>query len=813
MKTAGANSTLIAGLVAGLCGVLGAVPARADLAGGLVPGLRLADPDGALAIVNNPAGLAGPAGYDLRLHARLTAEAKGDLAAAASTPVGPVALAAALVRRDGGDLRGSVALAWALSDHLKLGAAFHRFGTQQGIRGNQVDAGVLLRPWAWLSLAAAGQVIADAEQAGASGHQQVMAGLALRPWGGSDALSLSVEGGAARLATGSQAWLGAASLAVRLVRGLHLQVEQRRDGVQDSTAVVLRGSFGTSGVDLAAARRGDHWAGAATLRLSGDAQPGLWDRSPRAVSVALRGELSERSGHGGTHMGRLLLTLQKIGRLPAIEVVVLEAQGLSLDWAQVEELRAVVGDLRRAGKKVVFYADDLGTRGLALASACDHVWLAEAGMVSARGVGADFLSVAEALAKIGVAVQVVRYAEHKSAGEPLVSAEPSAELRASLQHAAERRWSDFAAAVQLGRDVSPAALEASLAAGAAFPSDALRAKLIDAVVPASGIDDQLRKRGWLGAGEFVQRFDPPAPRPQRWVARPGIAVMEIEGNIADHSDGVGLFGRSLGGTAMAQQIRRAGRDPGTAAVVARIASGGGSAFGSEAMRDALARVGESKPVVASMGGVAASGGYWTALGAHAMFANAGTVTGSIGILLVRPDVAELYRRLGLRTTHIGAGPHSDLYRLDRPWSAAEVQGVHRQLGKYYGLFLDLTAQRRKLPRASLDALAGGRVWFGDEAVRHGLLDRTGGLLDAIAEARKRAGLREDAEVAVRFVPEPTLTQQIQRALGLIQLQEPSWVTTLQQAVGPWLDAAAVQQLLQESRAQALIDAPIEGRGR
>lgn len=803
------RSVALAAVVALLAG-----PALAQEA--VIPGLRLADPDGALAIFNNPAGLAGSFERDLRLGFKSNGNGNIAVSAAAAGHVGPLGVATALVlNSSAGNGRGSVGLGYAPSSLLQVGIALHQYGDESGPSASRFDIGVLSRPWNWLSLAGATQVMHDPNERSRDTFSQWELGLGLRPFAGSDILTLSAEAGLVHEFRRKFNFAGAASVSVRLLKGLYLQLERRAGPDGLSTALLVRTSAGETGGDLAALVGEGGWDNsvAANLRFSQDALPPLWNRDQSAVSVALNGQLSEKTGRGGTHFGRLLLALQQISRQSGTQVVVLKSQGLEADWAQVEELRAAIAVLRKAGKKVLFYADDLGTRTLAIASACNQIWLPPAGTLSARGIGADFLSLSESLARIGVAVQVVRYSDHKSAAEPLVNGEPSPELRASLQHAVERRWSDFSSYVALGRDLTPAAVEAALAAGAAYPPDAQAAHLIDAVVAPGEIDAELRKLGWLAADETVRRFDPPAQRQRTWLAPPSLAVVEIEGNIGDHSDGAGLLGRTLGGTSTAQHIDRLRRDPDTVAVVARISSGGGSVFGSEAMRDALARTAETKPVVASMGGVAASGGYWTALGAQSIFADPGTVTGSIGILMVKPDISQLYGKLGLRTTHLGQGPHSDLYRLDRPWTADELAKIHQQLGRFYGMFLDLTAKRRGLTRAQLVPLTGGRIWFGDEALQHKLIDRTGGLLDAIADAKKRAGLDPDEDIAVRFVPEPTLMQRLQQSLGLAQVQAaPEWLGALQRAVGPWLDPAAVEDLLRQPQPQARSEAPLEGRG-
>ncbi len=848
MKSNSSGVLLGRSLIAAALGavVLSAAVAHADQGLLALPGNQAATPDGALSLLSNPAGLNGISGYDLRLQLggggtspRLLSDGSRQdglaLGLAAAMPLGPLALGGAIetvsllgptqsARRD--LAQGRLALSVATSDRLRvalewLGRSDDGEPARHGWR-----LGALWHPASWLALGVRGGV--DPRNAWDSRTNASLGlGVALRPLG-TDRWTLSAEV-EPELADGLGRNAASLSTSVTLARGVQLVAQETAQQYSSSgiqayeirTSALLRVSFGGFGGDVGGqvdSRGRASWVPDAVvgLRLSGDRLPSQLDRGDPVVIVDLKGELTEHQGQSGTHMASLLLTLRRLAGQSATGVVVLRTRALKLDWAQVEELRTAIQHLRKAGKVVVWHADELGTRGLAAAAACTRIWLVPAGSVMAHGIAADFVPLAEALSRVGVAVQVARYSEFKSAGESLERRDLSPELRQTLEHAVERRWRDFAETVALGRDVTPGQVEAALAAGAVYPSDAKAAHLIDAVVPPGQLDAQLVREGWLEPGESASPVGGAPLRRGQWGPPPSIAVVQIDGNITDHDSGRGLTGASVGGTQTAKLIRDLGRDPNTAAVVARIASGGGSASGSEAMREALVEAAEKKPVVASMGGIAASGGFWLALGAPLVLADRSTVTGSIGILLIKPEFSGLYGKLGATPAVLARGPWPGIESTDRPWTPEEFAFVHKQLGRFYGLFIDRVASRRKLERDQVLALAGGRLWFGDEAVQRKLVDRTGGLLDALALVEQQA---DQGPLAVRFVPELSWGDKLRGALGisaedggqLAQIAGSAPALALLRAVGPWLDAAALA-VLADGRPQAYSEVAAEPRG-
>jgi len=819
---------LASALAAGLCGVA-TTAAAAPIEGKLfLPGETVANPDGALSLSCNPAGLAEPAGVDGRLHfnaggVRVGASRGTGWGAFLSAPLGALGLGASLEHaedrlRSGQDpewyarSRLSLGAGLALGERVRIGATTRWHALEGGGDLNAWDIGVLLRPARWFSVGMRAAGLHD----GSGSTADILTthwtwGLALRPLG-TDRITLAAD---IDWPAGGNIGTLRANIAGRVMNGVTLLLEHvdfkpvgatTSEALHDRrTTLMLRLGFGRWGADIAAhsdrnAFGDDNTGLSGGVRLSSDAPHSLLRAGDAAVTVQLKGTPGEHDGGKGQHFSALLLELERVSRASGTHLVVLRADEFDPDWAQAEELRAAVTHLRHSHKHVVWYAAQITTRGLVVASACDRILMPPGGALAVHGIGADFVGLHDTLAKIGVTVQALRYGAYKGAPESLTQREPSHALHEQIEHTVTRRWQTVTTAVALGREVTPGAFEAALEVGAVFPEDAVSAHLIDAVANEDRLEPQLREWGLLGANETLRAFRQPPVRRAQWGVQPIVTVVEIDGSIADHKGGSSLMGRTIGGDDMAAAIKQASEDVATKAIVARIHSPGGTVVGSEQMYDALLKAGKRKPVLASMGAVAASGGYWTALGAGTVFADRETVTGSIGIFAIKPSLGGLWEKLDLGIHHFGAGPHDSILSMHRPWTEAEEEVLHRTLGRYYDLFLDRVATRRKIDRASLPALAEGRIWFGDEALTHGLVDRIGGLLDALAEARRVAKLDDPGDVGVRFLPRPTLLERLRTSIGVeaatavLQPADAAWLQALRAAAGPWLDAAQLQGL-------------------
>ncbi len=805
------------------------------------PGQSVANPRGALALTTNPAGLTALRGFEGRLQmsggGSWVAGSRGaGWGAFAGAPMGRLTLATSAENVRNTPPNGTPAGTWDLNrisfgaglrlgDQLSVGAATRMHGISGPRAGwaQSWDMGLLVRPWSWLSFGwRVTGMAGDTEDTAARILRTRYAwGVSVRPLAGSDRLTAALD---VDWPEGDNLGTITGSLRSRIVDGVAVMLEWARfkhnrtsSGPEQNDTrfgIQLEFGFGHWGADVAA--RMDHSGLSADkgggaqlgLRMSSDVPHSLWSPGPSGVIVPLAGPMKETPGGRQPHFGGVLLDLRGIVDDPAIKLVALRATGLQLTWPQVEELRSAIAALRKAGKHVVFYADGMGNRTLAVAAACERIGMPISGAMTARGVGVHFIGLKETLSKVGVAFEAIRFGDHKSAPESLTRKRISPQLKDMLQRLSRSRWRGFVDAVALGRGVTTTRIEAAIERGVAYPPDARSAGLIDFVGEPREFEKKLVKWKLLKKGTKLRRYHRRQTRRRTWGQQPRLAVLTIEGSIVDGKGSDSATGKSVGGAQVARWIDRLGKRSDVRGLLTRINSGGGAIRGSDLMYGAMKRFAKKKPVFTSMGGVAASGGYWAALGGQTMYADASTITGSIGIFGVKPSMAGLWQRMGLGVDGVGVGPHWDLTSLHRPWTSPERKRLRRIIGRYYGLFLSRTSLRRKIARPKLLSLAEGRVWTGEEAHAHGLIDKIGGLWQALEDLRLKAGLKGDEEVAIEFLPQPGLSAMAMRWLGLSGSaiapgQDPA-VEALWRAAGPLLDRAAIAALFKADTPVAIL---------
>jgi protease-4 len=446
------------------------------------------------------------------------------------------------------------------------------------------------------------------------------------------------------------------------------------------------------------------------------------------------------------------------GRIKALHLDVgdLSAAGLT----KLRDLRAAIADFRTSGKKVVAYADAYMQPGYYLAAQADEVYLHPDGLLLLEGFGRWRNHYREGLERYGIDVHVFRVGEYKSAVEPYIRDDMSPEAREMTLDYAGDLWRTYVADVAAARKLRPedvtglveAMPERLRAASGDIARMALEAKLVDTLAQR----DEVRARmielvGKSEDGKTFRQVGVETYLRARGGDRSGatgrgsaVAVVVAKGEILDGTQPAG----TIGGDSTARLLRRAREDEQVKAVVLRIDSPGGSAFASEIVRRECALVREAgKPLVASMGSLAASGGYWIATDADEIWASPETITGSIGIFGVFPTVDRaLARYLGVHTDGVGTTRFSDVLRPDRPMDPAVADMLRQFIDEGYEDFLERVSKARRMPREAVDRVARGRVWSGEDAKRIGLVDHLGGLDDAVAAAAKRAKLEKGYRV-------------------------------------------------------------------
>jgi len=410
-------------------------------------------------------------------------------------------------------------------------------------------------------------------------------------------------------------------------------------------------------------------------------------------------------------------------------------------WAALVELRDALARFSASGKPIRAYADSYDEAGLYLASVADEITVAPLGMLGIDGPAAELMYFAEALDKAGVEIQVSRVGRYKSAVEPFLRDSISEENRVQIQALLDEMHNGFVNTVAAARGIAPEELwELTRSEGIITPQRAVELGLIDRAEPFDVYLDELETEIYWDddAGAFAQvgirtwlEF---AKQPNSKRRALHVAVVYAEGEIVD-----GESEDAVGGDTLARELRYLRVDDEVDAVVLRIDSPGGSASASEVILREMQLLQEVKPVVVSMGAVAASGGYWIACHADRIIAHEQTITGSIGVFGMFPNVEVLLGKIGVHVDTVKIGPTADIFSPYRRKSEAELARVQVWIDAIYEAFLDRVVAGRGLEREVVAEIAQGRVWSGAAALELGLIDATGGLADAVEIAAQLAG--------------------------------------------------------------------------
>ena len=482
------------------------------------------------------------------------------------------------------------------------------------------------------------------------------------------------------------------------------------------------------------------FGGNVMLRMSGDRYPALYQ--PQQIDrVSLEGIGGEREYLW------LVRRLRELGRSRGSAGILLKIEHVQLGWGRIEEVRDIIAELRARGKHVFGYATSMSTREYYLASACEAVIIHPAGLVSLTGLGSTVTFYKGLMDRLGVNVDLVRIAEYKGAMEPFILKEHSAPVRQNRNDLLDDVFGRLVTAIASGRGGPSRGFTAEkvrgiIDGGIYTPAEAQKLALIDAIKDEKEIEDHLRA---VTGRRDLSLADPDgAPlRPRAWGVR-RVGVLFVEGAIVDGPSEQFPFdmGTFAGSDTLVAALEEFRQDPTIGAVVLRINSPGGSAFASDVIARAVRAVRKAgKPVVVSFGDVAASGGYYIAAVADAIFAEPSTTTGSIGIFGYKVDVKRLVGELGLSIDTYKRGLHADYNSPYRPWTDDEIKLASDKIRHFYGLFLDTIVEgrgSRGMTRAKADQIGRGHVWTGAQALPLGLVDQLGGLGAAIDYATRLA---------------------------------------------------------------------------
>lgn len=457
-----------------------------------------------------------------------------------------------------------------------------------------------------------------------------------------------------------------------------------------------------------------------------------------------------------TQLRDILTVLDAAAKDPKINHAVLMLDGMDgSGLTMLREVAAALEKFKASGKKVIAWGSGYDQRQYYLAAHANEVYLHPMGTVMLTGIGRYRNYYKDALDKIGVTVNVLKVGSHKSAPEPYIHNGPSPASQEADAYLYNGLWKLYTDGVEKARRLPAGAImeginhlpEMLKAANGSVAQFAVNAKLVDGLKTRDELKQLLLGMGAKDAESksFKQiDFEDYLHNQSQFAFGPAVAVIVAEGEISDGKAPPG----AIGGMSTSNLIRKAREDEQVKAVVLRVDSPGGSAFGSELIRQELELTRKAgKPVVISMGNVAASGGYWISMASDEVIADAATVTGSIGVYAIFPTVDKVIDKLGVHTAGTTTTWLADSFNPLRPLNPKFAEVIQMGVGNIYAEFTTKAAQARKTTPEKIDAVAQGRVWTGEQAKERGLVDRLGSFKDAIDSAASRAKLGKDFRLA------------------------------------------------------------------
>jgi protease IV len=459
-----------------------------------------------------------------------------------------------------------------------------------------------------------------------------------------------------------------------------------------------------------------------------------------------------------------------------VKALVVKVGGRPIGLATVQEIRRAVEEFRDAGKLTVAWAESFGEFSAGnvpyyLATAFDTIYLQPSGDLGLTGIAMERYFLRGALDQLGVDFQVAKRHEYKSAAEQLTERSFSGPAREATERLAASVTSQLTDAIAERRRLDPAKVRELIDRGPFLAAQAHGAGLVDELGYRDEVYARVRKHAGQDAIlQHVGRYQRSRALAERARSLPSrgqrhVALVYATGPIRRGRSGRGpLSGGAMGSDTISAALRAAADAGGARAIVLRVNSPGGSYVASDTIwREVVRARNAGKPVVVSMGDVAASGGYFISMAADAIVAQPGTVTGSIGVLTGKPVLSQLLGRAGVTTDSVTEGAHSDMFKTTRPFSEEEWALVNDWLDHIYADFTGKVAEGRRMPPPRVHELAKGRVWTGADALANGLVDELGGLDRAAAIARRRAGL--PAAAPLRIYPRNTPLDRLRPTSG------------------------------------------------
>jgi protease-4 len=472
-----------------------------------------------------------------------------------------------------------------------------------------------------------------------------------------------------------------------------------------------------------------------------------------------------------------------------INTVVLRLGPNQMGMATAQELREAIAKLRERNKKVVAILEDDSQASYLVATAANEIVMPPSGDILLHGISADSYFLKNLLAKVGVKVQIIHVGQYKSYGETFTQDEFTTPARQNMNEIVDGVYGQLKQMIAEGRKVSPEKAEEILNAGPLSADKAKEMGLVDKVAYADELLDGYKKNDLsvveaedyksssssksdsgtdLSLLSILSMMNKSSDSDDSGGDYPRVAVLYAVGSISLGSNGDSGFGSEseIASEDFIEELEKLKNNDKIRAVILRVNSPGGSAFASDLIWKKIEELKAKKPVVASMGDVAASGGYYISMGASKIVAQPGTLTGSIGVVGGKPNLENLYEKLGVNKTTISRGKYAGMFSETKDFTPQETQAVQDMMKRTYDEFVTKAAKGRSKSFDQVHEVAQGRVWTGEAAKKVGLVDELGGLDKAILETKTLIGLKPDEKVRLIAYPkEKSLVDILQKAFG------------------------------------------------
>ncbi len=434
--------------------------------------------------------------------------------------------------------------------------------------------------------------------------------------------------------------------------------------------------------------------------------------------------------------------INKAAEDPAVKYIYIKADGASGGMAQLQELRKSLANFRMSGKPVISYIEGPSTASYYLASVSDKIYMTsyQGANSSLTGIGGRLTFYKDLLDKLGVNVQLIRHGKYKSAGEGYIKNNPSPENLEQNRAMIDAIWGSYASEIAESRRMSVEAVNAAIdELKLNLPEDYLREGFVDELLDREGLENKLADLAVVESFKKLKSFTLADYISAKVVpntkVKQKIAILYADGEIID-----GEGKQNVAGDYFARVISKVRADSTIKAVVFRVNSPGGSVLASEKIKAGIELLMKEKPVVASYGNYAASGGYWISNNCDKIYSDATTLTGSIGVFSMIPDLSKTVKDLAhVNIVTVGSNKHADMYSLMRPLDQEELDYMQASVENIYTRFVNTVSEGRGLEPDFVDSIAQGRVWAGSDAIKIGLVDEIGTLEDAVKWAASAGG--------------------------------------------------------------------------